>query len=158
MRHSNPSPAIRHWLCAAIGALTVFASGCAGTGTGNGSGITGRTGGGLPADCIINRGVRDFERLDNRNLILYGPGSRAYHVVLTTPAIDLAREITIGVLDDDGRICPYGGDAIIIDGVIRERIPIRSIEALDPADLEALKVEFGLIEAADDAVSVTEIE
>lgn len=152
MCQSNTSRSLRGGLLAAICILIAFSSACAGSG-----GIA-RTGGALPSDCIINRGVRDFETLDNRNLILHGPGSRAYHVVLTTPAIDLSREIRIGVLDNDGRICPYGGDAIIIDGVIREQIPIRSIEALDPADVEALKVEFGLIEAADDAVSITEIE
>lgn len=126
---------------------------CAGSSAGDGGG------GSLPADCIINRGVRDYDLLDNRNLIIYGAGGNAYHVVMATPATtDLRGELGIGILDDDGRICPYGRDAIIIDGPITERIPIRSIERLDDADVEALQIEYGLIEPAGDAVTVTEIE
>lgn len=116
-------------------------------------------------DCILGGSVRDFTALDNRNLILYGPGNRPYHVILVTPSIDLESEFRIGVFDRDAafggisRICPYGGDAIIVDGPIRERIPIRSIEEIDDTRAEALKVRFGVIEAADeDAVTVTELE
>jgi hypothetical protein len=127
---------------------------------------TARSGGGsLPADCILGNSVRDYTALDNRNLILYGQGRRPYHVVLTTPAIDLEREFSIGVYDRDAafggisRICPYGGDAIIIDGPITERIPIRSIEAIDDTQVEALLVRFGKAEPADeDEVTVTEIQ
>jgi hypothetical protein len=108
---------------------------------------------------MFNRAIRDFDVLDDRNLILHGPGSTAYHVVLTTPSDNIGGEISIGVLDDgDGRICPGGRDAILVDGVIPERIPMRSIEALSDADVEALKVDFGVIEGAGDAVTVTEIE
>ena len=113
---------------------------------------------GLPSDCIINRGVRDFDMLDERNLIIYGIGRTPYHVVLATPSLNISNEYAIGILDEDGRICPYGGDAIIIDGPIREVISIRSIEAIDREDVELLKVQFGVIEAAGDAVTITEIE
>ena len=115
-------------------------------------------GAGLPSDCLLNRGVDDFDALDDANLIIYGTGRRAYHVVLATPSVGLEHEYAIGVYDDDGRICPYGGDMIIVDGVIREFIPIRSIEELDDAALEALRVEFGEIEAADDAVNVIQVQ
>jgi hypothetical protein len=113
---------------------------------------------GLASDCIINRGVRDFDVLDEQNLILYGPGNTAYHVVMATPSTFIRGEIAIGIEDADGRICPYGGDAILVNGPLTERIPIRAIQGLDAADVEALKVEYGLIEAAGDAVTVTEIE
>jgi hypothetical protein len=120
---------------------------------------------GLPSDCIISRTIQDYERLDDQNLIIYGPGSRAYHVVLTTPSNNIDSEFSIGVLDatmgdwiPDGRICPYGGDAIIIDGPIVETIPIRSIESLDAGTLENLQVEFGAIESAGDLVTGTVIQ
>jgi hypothetical protein len=129
------------------------------------SGLTGACAGGpdrissaLPADCIVNRGVRDYDVLDDQNLIIYGPGSSAFHVEMTTPSNNLRSEIAVGILDNDGRICPYGGDAILVDGPIPERIPIRSIEALDEADVEALMVRYGVIEAAGDAVTVTQIQ
>jgi Family of unknown function (DUF6491) len=114
---------------------------------------------GEPSDCLFNRGVRDFTALDNRNLILYGPGNRAYHVVLTSPSFDLEREYEIGIYDRDGRICPFGGDAVIVRGTFTERIPIRSIEAISDEDADALKVRFGKEGAApEDLVTVTDID
>lgn len=143
--------AIRFWAAAALLAASgMLAGGCAASGT--------RVESALSSDCIVNRGVRDYDVLDNQNLIIYGPGRSAYHVLMTTPSNNLRNEIAIGILDSDGRICPYGGDAILIDGPIPERIPIRTIEALDEADIESLMVEYGLIEAAGDAVTVTEIQ
>jgi hypothetical protein len=119
----------------------------------------------LPTDCILQRTIRDFEALDDQNLIIHGPGSRAYHVVLVTPVNNLDREFAIGVLDaalgpvvPDGRICPYGGDAIIVEGPITERVPIRSIESLNDSQLESLRVEFGEEESGDDLVTTTVIE
>jgi hypothetical protein len=109
--------------------------------------------------------VREYRALDDQNLILYGPGRRPYHVVLVTRAMDLESEFSIGVYDRDAalsavsRICPYGGDAIIIEGAFTERIPIRSIEAIDDAGVESLLVRFGKLEpASEDDVRVTEIE
>lgn len=146
--------------CAACAAL----AGCA-TGSPDGSTAARNSGSSLPADCILGGNVRDFMALDNRNLILYGTGNRPYHVVLASRAIDLEREFSIGVYDGDagfggiGRICPYGGDSIIIEGPFTERIPIRSIEQIDAAGVEALMVQFGKAEAADEGdVTVTEIQ
>jgi hypothetical protein len=103
----------------------------------------------LPSDCVFLQTIRDYDALDGDDLIIYGPGQTAYHVVLTTPSNDIEGEFMIGIYDDgDGRICPYGRDAIIIEGTLTEEIRIRSIESLDAAELEALQVEFGVIEAA----------
>jgi len=140
-------------LLAVLTAVTcLWLSACAGSG--------GQTSNSGPLDCIINRGIRDFDTLDDRNLIIYGIGRNAYHVVLATPSINLRGEFVIGIYDsdNDGRICSIGGDAILIDGPLSERIPIRRIEALDADDVEALKVEFGIIEAAGDAVTITVVE
>ena len=111
------------------------------------------------SDCIINAGVRDYATLDDRNLIIYGAGRRAYHVVLATPSINLESEYRLGIFDRDGRICPFGGDAIIVQGPITERIPIRSIERLTDEAETALKVRFGKEEAAtEDLLTVTDVD
>jgi hypothetical protein len=52
--------------------------------------------------------------------------------------------VAIGIYDRDGRICPYGGDAIVIDEVVPERIAIRSMRRLTDEQLEEVYVEFGI--------------
>jgi Family of unknown function (DUF6491) len=95
-------------------------------------------------DCIYGRMLTDWRPLDRQNLILFAGGHQAYHVVLFSPAMGLDFSVMIGVYDRDGRICPYGGDAIIVDGPIPERIPIRSIRRLTDAELDELYVQFGI--------------
>jgi hypothetical protein len=134
-------------------ALAASCAGMNGDSTASGSGP-------LPADCIINRSVRNYTVLDDSNLIIYGPGRVPHHVVLTTPALDLSGEFSIGTLDrdEDGRLCPYGGDSILIDGILAERIPIRSIERIDENQAEVLQMEFGVIESSEDQFVVTPLE
>lgn len=151
--HQKSAGRLAAW--AAIMAAAMGTGGCAGLAGGTDS----------SSDCIMSRNIRSFEGLDDQNLIIEGPGSRAYHVVLVTPSTNLTHEYRIGVLDaatgvisPDGRICNYGGDAIIIDGPIVETIPIRSIELIDATELEALEIQFGIIESADDLVTGTVIE
>ncbi len=50
----------------------------------------------------------------------------------------------ISFYDRDGRLCPYGGDAVIIDGAFPERVPIRGITRLSESDLEVLYADFGI--------------
>jgi len=95
-------------------------------------------------DCMFAVALRDWRPLDNENLILFESGRRAYHVELFRPAVGLRLDVMIGVYDRDGRICPYGGDAIIVDGFMPERIPIRSMRRVNEAELDALYVEFGI--------------
>lgn len=95
-------------------------------------------------DCMFAVGLRDWRPLDNQNLILFESGRRAYHVELFRPASGLRSDIMIGVYDRDGRICPYGGDAIIVDSGIPDRIPIRSMRRLSEDELDELYVQFGV--------------
>lgn len=95
-------------------------------------------------DCMFARSLRDWRPLDNENLILFGSGRVPYHVELVRPAFGLTFDVMIGVYDRDGRICPFGGDAIIVDGPMPERITIRSMERLDEDELDALYVRFGI--------------
>ncbi len=95
-------------------------------------------------DCIFGRSLTDWRPLDRENLILFGAGRQAYHVVLAIPAMQLNFSVAIGVYDRDGRICPYGGDSIIVDGAMPERILIRSIQRLTDAELDELYVQYGI--------------
>jgi hypothetical protein len=136
-------------------------AGCASTGGGEDSRASLNDDGRRTSDCILSRTIRDFSTLDNRNLILDVAGSRAYHVVLATPSFSLESEFSIGLVDrdGDGRICPFGRDRILIDGPLAEQVSIRSIEQISEDEIEALRVRFGLEEAApEDSVTVTEIE
>jgi hypothetical protein len=143
--------AFRTLLASLLACGVLFTAACAGRDALRGEG--------LPADCFLNRSVRDYDTLDDANLIVYGPGSTAYHVVLTTPAIDLEGEFVIGIYDDgDGRVCPYGRDAILVDGVVREEIRIRSIERIEDEDVEALMVRFGVSESDEESVNVEQIQ
>jgi len=153
----NSNPYRRLIALAGLGAGLALA-GCASNPSADG-GATADRGTPVSSDCIFSSGVRDYATLDDQNLILYGPGRRAYHVVLVMPSFDLEHEYQIGIFDRDGRICPFGGDAIIIQGPITERIPIRSIRALSEDEEFALKASFGKEEAApEDLVTVTDVD
>lgn len=150
-------------LCALVLVCTLTIAGCASTGAGTGTGSQAGLDddGRRASECILSRTIRDFSALDERNLILDGPGSRAYHVVLATPSFSLESEFTIGLIDrdGDGRICPYGRDRVLIDGPLTEQVTIRSIEQISADEVEGLRVRFGLEEAApEDLVTVTEVE
>jgi hypothetical protein len=95
-------------------------------------------------DCLLARTLRDWRPLDDENLLLFGAGRRAYLVELFRPAMSLGFNVMIGVYDRDGRICPYGGDAIVVDGPMPERIPIRSIRRLSDDELDEVYVRFGI--------------
>ena len=95
-------------------------------------------------DCFFARALSDWRSLDNSNLILFASGRRPYHVELTRPAMSLSSNIQIGVYDRDGRICPFGGDAIIVDGFMPERITIRSIRQLTEDQLLEVYQQFGI--------------
>jgi hypothetical protein len=139
----------------AAAAVASVACGCAMQGAGAG----GSARASATLDCLLNRNLRQYTLLDDRNLIIYGSGL-PYHVVLSSAAIDLRGEIAIGVLDRDqnGRICPYGGDSILIDGPLFERIPISSIERIDDAQVETLEIEFGVVESPEGQFIVTPLE
>ena len=95
-------------------------------------------------DCFFARTLRDWRPLDNEHLILFANGRKPYLVELTTPAFGLSFEYKIGVFDRDGRICPYGGDSIIVEGPVRDRIPIRSIRRLSDTEFDEVLVEYGV--------------
>jgi hypothetical protein len=133
-------------LVTAVAAL----GGCAG------SAATSATTRSTAADCFFASTLRDWRPLDDANLVLFGSGRTPYHVELFRPAIGLSFNVMIGVYDRDGRICPYGGDAIIVDGAMPDRVPIRSIKRLTDEQLDELYVQFGVRAPA--VVTTEEVE
>jgi len=96
-------------------------------------------------DCFFTRALRDWRPLDDSNLLLFTTGRTPYLVELFRPAMGLTFNVMIGVYDRDGRVCPYGGDDIIINnGFMRERIPIRSMRRLSDEELDEVYVRFGI--------------
>jgi hypothetical protein len=95
------------------------------------------------SDCIWIRTVRDYTALDDRNLLIRGSGKRTYLVTLLHRSFEMQSSIGLGFSSRDDHLCPYGGDAIVTDGLSREAVRIRSITEVSPAQAEQLKVRFG---------------
>jgi hypothetical protein len=132
-------PAGASWrttIAVAIGAL----AGCSTTA----SNTTGTATSARADDCFFASTLSDWRPLDNENLILFTIGHEPYHVQLNRPAFGLDYSAVIGVYDRDGRICPYGGDSIIVDGSFSDRVTIRSLRELDDSQLQALYVAHGI--------------
>ena len=100
-------------------------------------------------DCIRTSLVRDWEALDDRNLIVYESRRRAYHVELGQSCFGLDFETMIGLYDrrGDGRICGFGLDRVIVDGAIPEGCTIAAIDALTEEQAEELKLRAEQSEA-----------
>lgn len=95
------------------------------------------------SDCILIRTVRDYSLLDDRNLLIWGPGKRAYYVTLFRPAFELRSSIRIGFSSRDDQLCPYGGDAIVVGTFNREEIGIQAISRVSEEEAEQLLVRYG---------------
>ena len=121
----------------AIASAMALVSGCASTGSGGAAFLS-------YDDCFFARSMTDWRPLDNRNLIVFTGARRAYHIQLATPSTSLRFEDTIAFTDRDGRICPYGGDSIVINGLMPDRIPIASIRRMDEGQLEDLYRSYNI--------------
>lgn len=95
------------------------------------------------SDCILIPTIRDYRTLDDRNLLIYGPAKRAYFVTLFRPSFELRSSFQMGFSSRDDRLCPYGGDAIVVGSLNREEIGIQSISRVSEEQVEQLLVRFG---------------
>lgn len=126
------------FLHALLGLSGILALGaCASTGGGEGTFASAN-------DCFFTRSISDWRPLDNRNLIVFTGRRSPYHVQLSTPTPRLRFQDAIAFTDRDGRICPYGGDAIVINGMMPDRITIASIRRLSEGELEDVYLQFGV--------------
>ena len=95
-------------------------------------------------DCISQSSIRDYQVLDDRNLIVTAGAKRKYHVELMRRADGLRSNWRIAFKSPMGHICSGSGDLVVRDGFDRlESIPIRSIRLLEPDEIDDLLVRFG---------------
>ncbi len=94
-------------------------------------------------DCISQSSIRDYQVLDDSNLIVTAAGKRKYHVILRRRAFGLRSSWQVAFRSPTGRVCPGSGEIIFDDGMGPERNQIRSIRELTPDDLDELLIRFG---------------
>jgi thiosulfate/3-mercaptopyruvate sulfurtransferase len=98
------------------------------------------------SDCISSGTIRDYQVLDDANLIVSGSGNRKYHVALSRRAIGLRSSWKIGFRSVTGRICARSGELVVDDRMGPESIRIAAIRQLTPDEHRELLVRFGKIE------------
>ena len=95
-------------------------------------------------DCISQSSIRDYQVLDESNLIVTAGGRRKYHVQLTRRAFGLRSSWKVGFRSPTGMICSGSGEVIVEDGFgSMERIHMSSIRELSEEDVNELLVRFG---------------
>ncbi len=94
-------------------------------------------------DCIFESTIRDYQVLDDRNLIVTAAGRRSYHVELSRRAYGLRSSWAIGFVSPTGSICSTSSIQVD-DGFGRqEKIRLSSVRALSPEELDAMLVQYG---------------
>lgn len=101
------------------------------------------------SDCILIRTIRDYSLLDDRNLLIWGPGKRGYYVTLFRPSFELRSSFQLGFDSRDDQLCPYGGDGIVVGSLHRETIGIQSISRVSEEQAEQLLIRYGRKEPAE---------
>jgi hypothetical protein len=101
------------------------------------------------SDCISIRTIRDYTALDRNSLIVEASGRRLYYVTLSMPSHELRSSFRVGVESRDERLCPYGGDRLVFDGLgssINIGSNIRGIQRITPEQAEELLYRYGKLE------------
>lgn len=94
-------------------------------------------------DCISQVSIRDYQVLDDGNLIVSAGAKRQYHVALMRRAFGLKSTWRIGFKTRSAQICPGFSDLVFDDGTGTQSIQVRSIRALSPEQYDELLVRFG---------------
>ena len=81
-------------------------------------------------DCVFSRSINSWTILDDKSLILYAPTKKKpYYVKLNMRSFELKFAHAIGIYSKfDNRFCPYGGNALFIDGT---KYSISAIKKID---------------------------
>jgi hypothetical protein len=98
------------------------------------------------SDCISIRTIRDYQPLDNRNLLVKAGGKRIYFVTLAVPSFEMRSSFHFGVESTDSWLCPYGGDRIVFGGLSEMGFSLRSISRVTEDQEEELLIRYGKIE------------
>ncbi|HYC02505.1 MAG TPA: DUF6491 family protein [Azospirillaceae bacterium] len=83
-------------------------------------------------DCTWARTIDDWQAVDREHIIIKGPSKRDRFLVRFGGACTMSDpkfESQIGIQSSDERLCPYGGDALLLDG---ERCTILNMWKLPP--------------------------
>lgn len=91
--------------------------------------------------CIFFRRLHDWRPLNDTNLILWAPSRKfPYHIQLAQRCRGLRFTLSLGFYSRDSNLCPFGGDAILVDrGAGRpERCSIAAITKLNEGALKSL--------------------
>ena len=95
------------------------------------------------SDCISQMSIRDYQVLDESNLIVTGTARRKYHIVLSRRAFGLRSTWHIAFQSSSGQVCSAFSDLIVDDGMGVDKIRIRSVRQLTPEEHDDLLVRFG---------------
>ena len=98
------------------------------------------------SDCISEGTIRNFQVLDESNLIVTAMGKRKYHLVLSRPAFGLQSSWALGFVGVTSQICAGWGEVVYNQGFGAEKIRIRSLELLTPDQEDLLLIQHGLKE------------
>ena len=98
------------------------------------------------SNCISEASIRDYQVLDESNLIVAAAGKRKYHMMLSRPAFGLRSTWRLGFTGSTGRICGGFGEIFYDQGFEVERIRIQTIVPVGPAEEDMLLVHFGIKE------------
>ena len=83
------------------------------------------------SDCILIRTIRDYQTLDNRNLLVRAGRKRTYFVTLAVSSFEMRSSFRLGVDSTDSWLCPYGGDRILFGGRAEMGFSIQSISRVN---------------------------
>ena len=100
------------------------------------------------SDCIFGGTVRDYQVLDEANLVVTGSGRRTYHVTLARRAFGLRSSLNLGFVSRSGRICAGFSEVVVDEAFGPEKIRIAAIRELTSEEHEDLLVRFGKKEPA----------
>ncbi len=92
--------------------------------------------------CIFFRRLHDWEPLNDTNLIVWAPSRNfPYHIQLAQHCRGLRFTISLGFFSRDSNLCPFGGDAVLVDrgGGVPERCSIARITKLTDEAVESLR-------------------
>jgi hypothetical protein len=95
-------------------------------------------------DCFLQSSIRDYQALDDSNLIVTGSGNRTYHVELISRAYGLRSSWSIGFRSPTGMVCSGGSSVVFNDGFGTQgsSVRVRSIRQINSDEREALLVRF----------------
>lgn len=95
------------------------------------------------SDCISEGTIRDYNVLDDANLIVTASVRRHYHVTLSRPAFGLRSTWQIGFTSTTGRICAGFAEVVVDDSLYTDAIRIQSIRRLTPEEVDDLLIRYG---------------